>query len=204
MGDLLAELTDLGCVLDGVRTVRLPNVSDERGSISVYSRPEWAESVQVQWNIGRSAPNVMRGVHLHLVHSDWLALIAGKMFVGLRDLRPESPTRGRSVIVTLNAPGPAASCRCSGAIDGSGRSDAATGEALYIPPGVAHGFYNFDVATYLYGTSTVWSPIDELGCRWDDPALELAWPIPNGETPTLSARDDGAESLAQLLRTVGW
>ena len=187
--DLMAEVTDLGCDLAGVRLFRVPTTSDERGSISVFSRPQWPESVQVQWNIGRSEPNVMRGVHLHLVHSDWLVVIDGQMSVGLRDLRPGSPTRGRSAMLELAA------------VD---RSGSVGGEALYIPPGVAHGFFNRRSATHLYGTSTVWSAADELGCRWDDPALELEWPVARGVTPQLSARDAEAGTLRALLDCVGW
>ena len=58
--------------------------------------------------------------------------------------------------------------------------------ALSIPPGVAHGFYFDESSLHVYAVSHEWDPSDELGCRWDDPDLGIAWPC---SAPLISGRD---------------
>src|SRR5262249_50281289 len=74
----------------------------------------------VQWNFVRSEAEVLRGVHVHHVHSDYLIILHGRASIGLRDLRRGSPTEGAVALVEM-------------------RGDDLKG--LTIPPGVAHGFY---------------------------------------------------------------
>ena len=40
-----------------------------------------------------------------------------------------------------------------------------------------------------------WDPEDELGCRWDDPALGISWPC---EEPQISERDRTLGPLSEL------
>jgi dTDP-4-dehydrorhamnose 3,5-epimerase len=72
-------------------------------------------------------------------------------------------------------------------------------QALVIPPGVAHGFYFPRPSLHAYAVSHYWNPLDELGCRFDDPELGITWPDPN---PTLSERDKTLPPLAVLLRSL--
>lgn len=63
------------------------------------------------------------------------------------------------------------------------------GRALYLPPGVAHGFQTLAdhcEVHYLMGHEFVSEA--ERGVRWDDPAFSIRWPRPSGER-TISARD---------------
>ena len=130
----------------------------------------------VQWNFVHSAPGVLRGVHVHVKHSDYLVFLSGRVSVGLKDLRPGSPTAGLAALITL----------------GAGEL-----EALVVPPGVAHGFYFHEEATHLYAVNRYFDESDEFGCRFDDPALGIAWPFAQ---PTLSERDSKASSLAALQK----
>ncbi len=162
----------------------MPTASDERGTLSVVHRHDWHEPDWVQWNLSRSTAGTLRGVHAHRAHHDRLLCAWGSLLVGLQDLRPQSPTFGVADLVVL-------------------RSDTAEPQALLIPPGVAHGFYSPEPTVHVYSTDTCWSPDDEFGCRWDDPDLAIPWPgMPPGG-PTLSPRDAGAGTLAELL-AVGW
>ena len=58
---------------------------------------------------------------------------------------------------------------------------------LYVPKGFAHGFcVTSEIAEFVYKCSEYWSPADERGVAWDDPALGIDWPV---ENPILSERD---------------
>ncbi len=47
----------------------------------------------------------------------------------------------------------------------------------------------------MYAVSHEWDPSDELGCRWDDPELGIAWPC---SAPLISGRDRELGSLSVL------
>ena len=161
---------------DGVRLRPLQPHADERGVFTELFRDEWRAGVApVQWNAVSSRAGVLRGVHVHPRHSDYLTLVSGRATVGLRDLRRASPTAGRCALVAMEGGAPA---------------------ALTIPNGVAHGFLFHEPSLHVYAVSHAWDPADELGCRWDDPDLGLAWPF----APALvSARDLALPPLATLL-----
>ena len=93
---------------------------------------------------------------------------------GLHDLREGSETEGAGYVVQLDAEAPA---------------------ALAIPPGVAHGFYFHEPSLHVYAVSHEWDPTDELGCRWDDPALGIAWSC---SKPLISDRDRDLGPLSAL------
>ncbi len=59
--------------------------------------------------------------------------------------------------------------------------------ALYIPPGLAHGFLTLtDGAEVFYQMTEFYSPEHATGVRWDDPAFGIRWPI---RDPILSGKD---------------
>jgi dTDP-4-dehydrorhamnose 3,5-epimerase len=161
---------------DGVTLRPLVQHGDHRGSLSELFRQEWTTGiVPVQWTLSKSRPGVLRGIHVHAHHMDYLVVIDGHVTVGLRDLRPESPTADRAIAFSL-------------------RGDELT--ALTIPPGVAHGLLFHEAATYVLATDEAWTPSDDLGCHWADPALGIDWPM----TPTLiSERDTALPPLRKLL-----
>jgi dTDP-4-dehydrorhamnose 3,5-epimerase len=160
----------------GVRLRHLLVHADDRGSLAEFFRDEWDTGVRpLQWNITHSETGVLRGVHVHPHHTDYLVVARGHATVGLRDLRRGSPTEGQVVIMEILGE------RLSG---------------LTIPPGVAHGFLFRQPSTHIYGVSEYWSPADELRCHWADPALEIAWPVAN---PRLSRCDAEAPPLAEIL-----
>jgi dTDP-4-dehydrorhamnose 3,5-epimerase len=132
----------------------------------------------VQWNCVRSAAGVLRGVHWHDRHADYLTVVAGTLVLGLRDLRAGSPSERRAAVLTLTAEEP-----CS----------------VEIPCGVAHGFWYPEPAIHVYAVSHYWDPADERGVRWDDPALGIPWPAGVAE-PLLSPRDAELPALASAGR----
>jgi dTDP-4-dehydrorhamnose 3,5-epimerase len=159
---------------------RLTPHPDGRGTFVEMFRSEWVLGPEpVQWNMVRSAENVLRGVHLHTSHSDYITMAAGEMLLGLHDLRPNSPTLGLSTIVRLSADDP---------------------HLAVVPVGVAHGFYFPAPACHVYAVSRAFDGSDEFSCRWDDPMLGLAWPC---TAPILSPRDSRAGSVCAMMAEAG-
>ena len=160
----------------GVSAYPLKTHQDERGWLAEVFREEWNTELHlVQWNCVFSHAKALRGVHAHLKHWDYLVLLKGKMLLGLKDLRSDSETFGLSAMVEL--------------------SEAALA-TWTIPSGVAHGFFFPVESMYCYAVSEYWSPNDELGCFWNDPELELHWPV---SQPLLSERDRQAPPFKELL-----
>ncbi len=161
---------------DGVRLRPLVPHADDRGVFTELHRLEWDTGVEpVQWNAVRSEPGVLRGVHVHPRHDDYLVLLSGRATIGLADLREGSPTSGTAVCVEMDGEAPA---------------------GLSIPWGVAHGFLFHEPSVHVYAVTHYWDLADELGCRWDDPDLGIPWPACD---PLLSPRDAGLPSHRVLM-----
>ncbi len=150
---------------------------DDRGSFTEIFRVEWSVGVDpVQWSAVSSAAGVMRGVHVHPRHLDYLILLTGRATVGLSDLREGSPTQGLGTEVEM-------------------LGDRLQG--IVIPNGVAHGFYFHEPSLHVYAVSEYWDPSDELGCHWSDEGLGIEWPVREVQ---LSDRDAELPELADLKR----
>jgi dTDP-4-dehydrorhamnose 3,5-epimerase len=163
--------------LPGCRLISLTPHVDSRGVFTELYREEWGQGWQfVQWNAVVSRPNVLRGVHVHLIHADYLTLIQGDATINLKDLRPGSPSYNQVAMVRLTAE---------------------VRQAIYIVPGVAHAFYFHEPSVHVYAVSRYWDGNDDLGCRFDDPDLEMVWPTAE---PDLSPRDAALPSLASIRR----
>lgn len=162
--------------ISGVTSLSLEQHSDERGSLTEIHRQDWVGDTEfIQWNMVASHANVLRGVHVHYKHFDYLLVTSGKMQLGLKDIRSDSATKGRHDILTLEGTVPT---------------------IWIIPPGVAHGFYFPVDSTVLYGVSSYWDTKDEIACRWDAP--DLGFTLTDTE-PLLSPRDAAAGNLADMV-----
>lgn len=164
--------------LQGVVVTQLQPHEDRRGRFTEVYRASWPTAVApIQWNLVTSAPNVLRGFHVHVGHHDYITCVSGGLLLGLKDIRAGSPTEGR---VEMNWLRPE------------------EGVAVTIPPGVAHGFYFEAPSVHLYSVSEYWNLDDELGCRWDDRSIGLRWPC---AAPELSERDQEAGTFAEMVST---
>jgi len=163
---------------------------DGRGAFGELWRDEWTlglapSGVQPgmrQANLSRSDARVLRGLHLHRRQADLWVIADGHAFVALVDVRPMLDGAGPPVVETL---------------------DAQPGDTLYLPAGVAHGFYARDPITLVYLVTNAYDGTDELGFAWDDVDAAVPWPDP---APVLSGRDASAPPLRDLvarLRTEG-
>ena len=164
-----------------VKNIPLVAHPDSRGTLTELFRQEWFDGpCPLQWNMVQSEANVLRGVHLHVAHVDYLVLIKGHMEIGLSDLRGEGESDRTGSLVSLTEENMS---------------------ILMVPPGVAHGFYFPEPTTYFYGVSDYWDPVhDEYGCRWNDPELGIPWR--KDIAPVLSERDEAACSQTEMLNTI--
>lgn len=131
----------------------------------------------VQDNHSRSARNVVRGLHYQIEHAQGklVRAIAGEVFDIAVDLRRSSPTFGRWV---------------------GDRLSADNKRMLWVPPGFAHGFVVLsEFAEFVYKTTDYWYPQHERTLKWNDPALEIEWPLEGA--PILAAKDLAGLPLAQ-------
>ena len=150
--------------------------SDERGFFfESYNARNFAEAAGrevrfVQDNHSRSQRGVLRGLHYQLPPAAQGKLVrcpVGEVFDVAVDLRRSSPTFGRWVGVLLSA---------------------ANQRQLWIPEGFAHGFLVLSpVAEFLYKTTSYYAPEQERILLWNDPQLEIRWPLESD--PVLSAKD---------------
>ena len=164
-------------VIAGVHFIHPKTIEDERGRFAEIFRGEWIPGARemVQVNRSFSKAGVLRGMHYHLFQADYWIVTEGHAFVALYDFRATSKTAEKSQTFEIKASEP-------------------TG--VYIPPGVAHGFYAVEDMTLLYMVDQTFDGTDELGVYFDDPALEITWPF--SEEPTLSERDKACPMLAEV------
>ena len=123
----------------------------------------------VQDNVSRSARGVLRGLHYQLARpqAKLVTVLSGEVFDVAVDVRRSSPTFGKWFSAVLS---------------GEKRN------LFYIPEGFAHGFQVLsETADFFYKVTDFWSPEDERGVAWNDPALAIPWPLAGA--PKLSARD---------------
>jgi dTDP-4-dehydrorhamnose 3,5-epimerase len=164
--------------IQGVVVVDLDAHVDDRGSLMEFFRSDWLPDDRpiAQANLSRSRAGVVRGMHYHRRQADYWCVVGGRAFVALADLRgaagPPVPTK----TITLDAE--------------------RTARALYIPPGVAHGFAALTDVSLVYLVDRPFDGTDEFGFSWDDPAVGIAWPI---ERPVVSERDASAPPLVRAL-----
>ncbi|MGH2540257.1 MAG: dTDP-4-dehydrorhamnose 3,5-epimerase family protein [Actinomycetota bacterium] len=162
----------------GARLVDLSTTDDERGAFTEVFRQEWFSGLpaMVQSNLSVSRAGVLRGLHFHRRQADYWCVLEGSAFVALVDVRAGSPTQGRSWWDTF---------------------DAGTGlRGLYVPPGVAHGFFALTDMRLQYLVDRAFTGDDEFGFAWNDPSTGIPWPASD---PIVSERDASNPSLAEAL-----
>ncbi|MFT3786105.1 MAG: dTDP-4-dehydrorhamnose 3,5-epimerase [Tepidisphaeraceae bacterium] len=150
---------------------------DHRGFFSeTYSRKAMADAgitaTFVQDNHSMSAaPGVVRGLHYQLppkAQGKLVRVIRGAIYDVAVDIRRGSPTFGQWVGEVISA---------------------ANWKQIWVPPGFAHGFSVLEPDTeVIYKVTDDYSPKDERGIRWNDPALGIDWRVPL-EKAILSDRD---------------
>jgi len=132
----------------------------------------------VQDNLSHSVHGVLRGLHYQKnpkAQAKLVTVLKGKIFDVAVDLRKNSLTFGKWVGEILSDD---------------------DHKLIYIPEGFAHGFCVLsNSADVLYKVDNEYSPEHEKGIIWNDPTLNIQWPIKN---PIISNKDDELPLLENL------
>ena len=160
-------------VINGVGHLALQQHHDGRCYFMETFRAAWLPGATfVQGNTSKSEAGVLRGLHYHLRQEDLWFIPFGAANVTLIDLRASSSTYLAVEQFELSGP-----------------------SAVHIPIGVAHGFYAPVETLMSYMVSGYYDGTDELGVLWNDPDLEIEWPV---AAPILSDRDLNAPKWAEV------
>ena len=168
--------------IPGLFLVERPTHRDDRGFFRETVRWDELEEATgfafrpVQWNHSVSEPGVLRALHAE----NWNKLvypITGRMFAVVVDIRPEMETFGHRVELTFDESDPS---------------------ALFVPAGLANSICVVGDAPvhYLYLVDAYYDGSDTRAVAWDDPDLDIQWPITD---PTLSERDRANPRLRDLF-----
>lgn len=137
------------------------------------------EQAFVQDNVARSSQGVLRGLHYQLQYPQGklVSVTSGEAFDVAVDIRVGSPTFAQWYGTVL--------------------SDT-NHKQLYVPPGFAHGYCVItEIADFIYRCTEYYHPEDEYGVKWNDPELNIQWPI---DAPLLSEKDLHNSDLKSVNR----
>ena len=171
--------------------VLIPQVfHDERGffleswNVNQFCNLVGEEISFVQDNHSRSIRGALRGLHYQLPpfpQGKLVRCINGKIFDVAVDLRINSDTYGTWVCANLSS---------------------SNFQQLWIPEGFAHGFLTLsEVAEVFYKTTNFWNKESERSIYWNDPSLDIKWPLFNS-SPLLSEKDSKAPFLRNISQSM--
>ncbi len=174
--------------LDGVWVIDLDLHEDERGFFArSWCRQEFEEHglnpslVQCSMSFNRRRGTI-RGMHYQAPPHEEAKLVRvthGAICDVVLDLRPQSSTALQWLSVELT--------------DKNRRG-------LYVAEGFAHGFQTLqDDTEVLYQMSEFYHPQSARGIRWNDPKLNISWPVPE---KIVSVKDNSYEDIdASAIRS---
>ncbi len=126
----------------------------------------------VQENHSKSSHGILRGLHFQTENTQGklVRVTKGEVFDVAVDLRESSETFGQWVGVILSE---------------------SNKRQLWVPEGFAHGFYvTSDEAEFVYKCTDIYNPNAEASLKWNDPTLNIEWPLVDGKQPILSGKDE--------------
>ena len=135
----------------------------------------------VQDNLSLSQKGTLRGLHYQKPNTQGklVFVLKGEVWDVAVDLRVGSPTFGKWEAVFLKGE---------------------THNQLYVPPGFAHGFCVLsDEALFTYKCTDFYAPRNEHGILWNDPDLDIPWPV---KDPILSSKDAQYPRLKEIRESL--
>lgn len=153
---------------------------DQRGWFSEVYRKEWFDELRVEFvqdNVSFSKKQILRGMHYQTVpgQAKFVSVLKGKIFDVIVDIRKNSQNFKKWTGFELSAE---------------------NGKQLFIPVGFAHGFVALEDAIVSYKVSSYFDPETEKSFRYDDPSIQIDWPI---KEVILSERDRNAPNFLEGL-----
>lgn len=126
----------------------------------------------VQENHSKSSHGILRGLHYQTENTQGklVRVTKGEVFDVAVDMRESSETFGQWVGIVLSEDNK---------------------RQLWVPEGFAHGFYVMsEEAEFVYKCTDYYNPAAEASLKWNDPSVNVEWPLVNGAAPLLSAKDE--------------
>lgn len=158
--------------IEGVYIIEPKVFNDARGYFfEAWKKEEFEQHIGkvefVQDNESKSSYGVLRGLHYQkgdCSQAKLVRVIKGKVLDVAVDIRKSSPTFGQHVMVELS--------------DENKRQ-------FFIPRGFAHGFLVLsDEAIFTYKVDNAYAPQADAGIRWNDPDINIQWPIDSKDVQT--------------------
>ncbi|CAN5829391.1 dTDP-4-dehydrorhamnose 3,5-epimerase [soil metagenome] len=150
----------------GAYVVSLEPRRDDRGFFARAYAADEMEAAGIPMSVAQSNLSVthqrgtVRGMHFQVDPAPEAKLVRcprGAMYDVVADVRPDSPTYGTWFGTELTQD---------------------NNDALYLPPGCAHGFQTLvDETVMYYDASAPYTPDAVGGARYDDPVLAVRWPL---------------------------
>jgi dTDP-4-dehydrorhamnose 3,5-epimerase len=161
----------------GIKIFKSDVFRDNRGSFrEVYKKKNIENKNFIFHCLSKSKKNVLRGLHIQTRNSQakYLTVIKGEIFDVMVDLRKKSKSFGRYFSINLSSK---------------------NNSSIYIPDGFAHGFCCLGKENIVYYCSSNYrDKNNEIGILWNDPDINIKWPIKN---PILSRKDKKNLSLKE-------
>lgn len=160
---------------------------DERGFFMETFRDDWfkenvADVTFIQDNHSKSSQGILRGLHYQSesTQGKLVRVISGEVYDVAVDMREGSETFGKAFGTFLSAENK---------------------HMMWVPEGFAHGFYvTSESAEFVYKCTNYYAPEHEHSLLWNDPALEIDWPLVNGQQPLLSGKDEAGLTFEKALK----
>ena len=153
--------------IEGLKVIEPAVFGDARGYfMETYNYNDFKEAgidcQFVQDNQSASKKGVLRGLHFQINHPQdkLVRVVSGEVFDVAVDLREGSETFGKWFGIVLTAENK---------------------KQFFVPKNFAHGFIVLsDYAEFCYKVTDFYHPNDEGGILWNDPAIGVEWPMPEG------------------------
>ncbi len=158
--------------------IKKETFKDERGFLRELYKEKIISKKFIFEIISKSKKDVLRGLHLQQKkpQGKYVTVLNGKAFDVAVDLRKNSKTFGQHFSIIL-----------------SGNQNV----SFYIPPGFAHGFCALENNTIVHYKCTNYRDAkSELGILWNDPKLNINWPI---KKPIISKKDKNNLSFKEYI-----
>jgi dTDP-4-dehydrorhamnose 3,5-epimerase len=163
----------------GIKIFKSVVFKDNRGSFREVYKKKFIKKKNFIFDcLSISKKNVVRGLHIQIKNSQakFLTVIKGEIFDVAVDLRKKSKTFGKYFSINLSSK---------------------NYSSIYIPKGFAHGFCCLAKENIVYYCNSNYrNKNNETGILWNDPDINIKWPIKN---PILSVKDKKNFSLKEYL-----
>lgn len=159
---------------------------DERGWFTEsFNAQDFADATGLNVNFVQDSHSfsrqwTLRGMHYQRQHTQGklVRVIVGSVFDVAVDTRKNSPTYGKWAGVELSA---------------------TNHKQMWIPAGLAHGFLALsETAEFVYKTTDYYHPNSEVCLAWNDRTIGIDWPLAEGITPNMNAKDSAGLSWDAL------